>query len=302
MTQDNRPQSWRPTAAERDTWTRDVFRAAAGLIAGPGGFILYLAGEYLYDRRHLLFETGGAPLRAMNPEGESIALRGGFTSVNAVPLLGGGSQGTRVLSVTPSLTASTRAMGLRDGDPVSVALSSRTVSSTRSGLIVPARIGTTTRITVPADDYSVAALGARTSALFTSKDPVIGTGTGTVSGLAEPPFQRMRPTPGGLWLAPETARQVNVPLIGRTPFPSPRQPNPLTAPRCPWCGQTVTGSVLNAMLTCPKKPGVAAVLAAFQPRTVARPARQYCADCHRYVTYREDHSLWCRFMTFLDEF
>jgi hypothetical protein len=285
-----------------------VFRAAAGLIAGPGGFILYLAGEYLYDRRHLLFETGGAPLQAMNPEGESIALRGGFTSLNAVPLLGGGNRGTQVLSVTPSLTASTRAMGLRDGDPVSVALSSRTVSSTRSGLIVPGRIGTTTRITVPKDDYSVAALGARTSALFTSKDPVIGTGTGTVvSGFHELPFQRLQRTPGGVWLAPEAARQVNVPLVGRTPFPSPRQPNPLRPLRCPWCGETVAGSAFHAMANCPKKPGATRFpqpsgIAAYQPRAVARPAGQYCSDCNRYATYPEDHSLWCRFLTFLDEF
>ncbi|GLX93539.1 hypothetical protein [Herbidospora sp. NBRC 101105] len=289
MTQDNRPQSWRPTAAERSAWTRDAFRAAAGLIVGPGGFFLYLAGEYFYDRRHLLFGTGGTPQRAMNPEGESIALRGGFANLDAVPLLGGRGQGTQVLSITPSLTPSTRAMGLRDGDPVSLALSSRTVSSTRSGLIVPGRIGTTTRVTVPSDDYSVAALGTRASALFTSKDPVIGTGTGTVIGSGVV-------VPG--------ARQVNLPLAGRTPFPSPQRPDTLVAPRCPWCGERVTGSAFVAMADCPNRAGTAQALRAlnvYRPPAVATVTRRYCSVCHRYTSKPEDHSLWCRFMTFIGD-
>ncbi|GAB1818185.1 hypothetical protein [Herbidospora sp. RD11066] len=277
MTQDNRPQSWRPTAAERSTWTRDALRNATGLLLGPGGFILYLAGEYFYDRRHLLFGTGGTPLQAMNPQGEAIALRGGFGDLDAVPLLGGRGRGTRVLSITPSLTPSTRAMGLLDGDPVSVALSSRTVSSTRSGLIVPGRIGVTTRITVPGDDYSVAALGTRASALFTSKDPVIGTGTGTVAG-----------------------PQVYLPLTGRTPFSAPRRPNALAGLRCPWCGQTVSGSAFTAIENCPKKiwsTGFQQAVAARRPNAGGR----YCSDCNRYATYPADHGLWCRFKTFIDD-
>ncbi|GAA0404543.1 hypothetical protein Acor_23920 [Acrocarpospora corrugata] len=295
MTQDNRPQSWRPTAVERSTWARDVFRAASGLLLGPGGFILYLAGEYVYDRRHLLFDAGGAPMRAMNPEGESIALRGGFTSLDAVPLLGGGGRGTQVLSITPSLTASTRAMGLRDGDPVSVALSSRTVSSTRSGLIVPGRIGATTRITVPRDEYSVAALGSLASALFTSKDPVIGAGTGQVvaAGPVLPGFSG-----GALYPA---ARPVSLPLIGRAPY-SNRLATPL-ALRCPWCGESVTGSSFNALANCPRRPaaiGVPRATPATYRPLIARSGTR-CADCDRWVTYPADHSLWCRFLSFLDE-
>ncbi|GIH26704.1 hypothetical protein Aph01nite_50140 [Acrocarpospora phusangensis] len=306
MTQDNRPQSWRPTAMERSTWTRDAFRAAAGLLAGPGGFILYLAGEYLYDRRHLLFDAGGAPFQAMNPEGEAVAVRDGYPSVNAVPLLGDRGRGTQVLSVTPSLTSSTRAMGLRDGDPVSLALSSRTVSSTRSGLIVPARIGTTTRITVPGDDYAVAALGTSAHALFGTKDPVTGTGTGVVAA-GGPRFGELQRTPGGFWVP--GARQVNLPLVGRTPYPT-RRLSALPAVRCPWCGQTVTGSAFQAMDECPNRPAIgglarpltATAVMSVAGRTFAPPVRsQQCPDCGRWAARREDHSLWCRFLSFLDE-
>ncbi|WP_214105502.1 hypothetical protein [Acrocarpospora catenulata] len=266
MTQlQNRPQSWRPTATERDAWVRDALRAVTGLIAGPGGFALYLLGEYVYDRRHLLYQLGGEPYQALNTQGRSAPA--GTGTFNAMGFVAGAGYG-RTLSITPALTTSAQAMGMRAGDPVSVALAGQTSGS---GLVVPGRIGSTLHVTVPAETYSVAALGASRSGLFQQRDPVIGT-AGAQTG-------------GG---------PVLLPLLGRAPHPA--TPFQTRLPRCPWCGKEVRGSVFAAMQQCPAR-----LLPQVGQGHRARPAATVCGDCGRTVVNGSGHTWFCRVLSFLDD-
>src|SRR3954469_15332713 len=89
----------------------------------------------------------------------------------------------QVVSLTPTLTWSARNAGLRNGDPISLMLTSRTQNSTRSGLIVPGRVGEMMKATIPRDDYSIAAFGSKGTSLFQRQDPYIAVGGTNTQGL-----------------------------------------------------------------------------------------------------------------------
>ncbi len=145
---------FRPTAEERREGYTLVAELAASIVLGPIAPFAVFAARYLYDRRDAIFDRAGRPAQAFDVSG------------TAIPLTRTGN-GDR-LSVRPGLSASARGLGLRDGDPVGLIL---TGTTTRSGLVVPARIGERVDIAVPRGTYSLGAFAARRDQLFTRPHP-----------------------------------------------------------------------------------------------------------------------------------
>jgi hypothetical protein len=117
---------------------------------------------YLYDRRDLIFGATGAPVRAIASDSSVVQL-----SALSRP----SAQPDATLSINTTLNDSARRLGIRNGDPVSVLLTGHNFVQARSGLVVPARIGEQTRVTVPKGSYSITAFGAKPESLFTIPDP-----------------------------------------------------------------------------------------------------------------------------------
>jgi hypothetical protein len=155
--------SWKMTDRERK---RAGALLAATIAAAVGGPLLApfaaLAFEYLYERRDRIFNASGAPLQAYTADRSALNLN---TLSRRI------AQPHSVLSIDTSLTGSARKLGLRDGDPVSVMVAGHQYVQSRSGIVVPARIGERINVTVPNGSYSVAALGSSREALFTARDP-----------------------------------------------------------------------------------------------------------------------------------
>jgi hypothetical protein len=221
--------SWHLTPRERASLVRAVLQGVAAF-AGPVGPLVVLAGEYLYDRRDLMFASDSSPIQAMNLQGEALQLRGTRPSIDTSWLIAQGSPNRDVISLRTELAGSAREAGLRQGDPVSVVLASRSFNTTRSGLIVPTRVGDRVDLVVPRDDYSVTALGGSRRSLFTQRDPFTAV--------------------GGSSILTGEARQIDLPLRFRGEAPT----SPVLPPwRCIWCKTPVFSLELH-VLTCPQRP------------------------------------------------
>ncbi|MBB5955432.1 hypothetical protein FHS29_002013 [Saccharothrix tamanrassetensis] len=151
-----------PTAEERREGYTLLAQLAASVVLGPIGPLTVFAARYLYDRRDAIFDRAGAPVQAFDEYGAAVRLAT-LASARA-----GGAQS--VVSVRPGLTASARALGLREGDPVGLVLTGQDVR-TRSGLVVPARIGDQVSLTVPRGTYSLGAFAGRRDRLFATPHP-----------------------------------------------------------------------------------------------------------------------------------
>lgn len=229
--------SWQLTDRER---RKAFFAAAAALstVLGPFGPLAVWGLEYLYDRRDLIFNSAGAPVRAYTADRSALNLTA-LSSAIVQPRL---AQST--LSIGTSLTDSARKVGLRNGDPVSVTVTGHRYLQSRSGLVVPTRIGERVNVTVPSGGYSVAAFGSRREKLFSVHDPY-----GTVAGDNITAYGRRQ------LALPLTAR----PALASTPAPVAgpawQKGGALAARTCLWCGLTLASNPLNHALTCTRRPG-----------------------------------------------
>lgn len=224
---------WRLTEEERRRGFSTTLQLISGLIGGPIAPLIVWAGEIVYERRHLLFSALTAPRQVLNLEGEGLPLKGISQRVDAASLIAQFSPKREVISFSPELTKSARAVGLRRGDPVSVVLASRTFTSTRSGLVVPARVGERVQVTVPRGDYSLAAFGSKRASLFSVRDPFTAVGG---SNISQGPRQ-----------------ELELPLRGRSSI---QAPVPSRTVPCLWCHKSVTIEALaiHTRLFCPKRP------------------------------------------------
>jgi len=190
--------SWKMTDRERKRTGAALAALLAGAVGGPllAPFAA-LFFEYLYDRRDRIFNASGAPLQAYTVDRSALNLN---TLSRRI------AQPHSVLSIDTSLTGSARKLGLRDGDPVSVMVAGHQYVQSRSGIVVPARIGERINVTVPNGSYSVAALGSSREALFTTRDPYNAVAGNNISLQA------------AQWLAlPLTARNLLKPAPGTKP-------------------------------------------------------------------------------------
>ncbi|SDH64096.1 hypothetical protein SAMN05192558_11353 [Actinokineospora alba] len=162
--------SWRLTSAEK---RKGVFASLeiVSALAGPLGPLALWAFEYLYDRRDLIFTQSGMPVQAFTARGAPLRLGS---------LDDRGSSQLGSLSINPALTPAARALGLRAGDPVSVVVSGHRFVQGRSGLVIPARIGSPLTVAVPRGSYSLSAFGGTRNSLFTLADPYTGVSGTTV--------------------------------------------------------------------------------------------------------------------------
>jgi len=205
-------QSWRLTDRER----RTAFTAAASafsVVLGPWGPLAVWCLEFVYDRRDLIFSPSGAPVSAYTAARSPIGLS---------TLAGGLGAARSTLAIDTSLTPSARGLGLRVGDPVSLAVTGHNYARSGSGLVVPARIGERVTLTVPNGSYSVTAFGSQRDNLFRLHDPY-----STVAGDN---------------ISAQGYRQIGLPLVARSA--PPLRPStafrPLTQPtsfRCDRCHQ-----------------------------------------------------------------
>ncbi|MFC0433908.1 hypothetical protein [Kutzneria buriramensis] len=245
-------QSWRLTDDER----RKAVSSAASFVAsliGPGAEFLVWGFEYFYNRRDLIFNGSGAPAQAFTAQATPVRLSA----------LASNTSGGR-LSINTPLTAAAQRAGLRTGDPVSVVLSGHQFTQSRSGLVVPTRIGDRVQVSVPNGTYSAAAFGSGRQALFTAKDPFQTVAGGNVLLTGR----------GGLDLS----------LTTRTPVPA-----KLTW-TCSHCGQTATGNAFAHSLICPARP--TSCNCDLCRRRRALPHRQ---------PNPPPPGLWQRFLDFLDD-
>lgn len=281
--------SWQFTPRER----RQVFSAAVAAfstVLGPLGPLAVWGFEYIYDRRDLIFNSAGAPVSAYTADRSALNLTA--LSNNVVqPRL---TQST--LSIDTPLTDSARRSGLRSGDPVSVMVTGHRYVQSRSGLVVPTRIGERVNVTVPRGSYSVAAFGSRRESLFSAHDPY-----STVAGDN---------------ITAQGRRQLTLSLTARSALAS--TPAPATrpawsnggtlAPRtCLWCGLPLTSIPLNHALNCTLRPArTNLVLSNPQITPKSRPllvnrqpprqARFQCDRCYALYTTRAGLDEHMRYM------
>jgi hypothetical protein len=234
--------SWQLTDYER----RRAYAAAVAVASsflGPFGPVVMWGFDYLYDRRDLIFNSGGAPVQAIASDGSGLRLAA-LSQPAARP------QAT--LAINTTLGDSAQRLGLRNGDPVSMLVTGHTFVGARSGLVVPARIGEQAKVTVPAGTYSVTAFGSRQASLFSAKDPyqVAAGNTTLVAGSRQLalPLAARAPLLQTYSRAPEQGTRVDWARFSRNaPVLTPRQ--------CPYCGQTpTTASMLAHTLFCPSRP------------------------------------------------
>ncbi|WP_433264249.1 hypothetical protein ACQPZF_34520 [Actinosynnema sp. CS-041913] len=246
---------FRPTAEERRQGYTLLAELAASMVLGPVAPFAVLAARYLYDRRDAIFDRAGVPVQAFDASGESFRLDR-FAAARAP------GNARSVVSVRPGLTASARALGLREGDPVGLVLTGQDFRATRSGLVVPARIGEHVALAVPRGTYSLGAFAGRRDHLFATPHPftavdgrmvtlnghgALDLSLATPRPTRRPPFARgplwpggpgssglaLSPPPGGYRLrhCPRCGRLHPVTWQGCAP---PAVPAP--GPDCWWCG------------------------------------------------------------------
>jgi len=199
--------------------------------------------DYLYDRRDLIFSTTGAPVQAIASDSSVLRL-----SALSQP----SGQPHATLSINTTLNNSARQLGIRNGDPVSVLVTGHSFAQARSGLVVPARIGEQTKVTVPRGNYSVTAFGSKQASLFTTPDPyrVVAGNTTLLNGnrklalslAPREPLLKAFPQPS------ITVTSLKWPQVNRNVLPVSSQG------RCVYCGQAATTSLLAHMLVCPSRP------------------------------------------------
>ncbi|HVK21489.1 MAG TPA: hypothetical protein VM677_09045 [Actinokineospora sp.] len=281
--------SWRTTGTERRRAFMSVVQAAS-TFAGPFGPLVAWGFEYVYDRRDLIFNRSGTPLRAYTAEGTAL----GLAALGTPGVLQLGT-----LSLNPELTQQARSLGLRDGDPVSVVITGHKFVQGRSGLVVPARIGTPLTVSVPRGDYTVSALGSKRDSLFTTGDPYtamagadLSVGRTTEATLSlrsrrlilpatetpgpnahfvNPAFAQLQHLAPNRFVNPKYKHEFGGPIARPTPRSS----------TCTWCGTALApADRFRHILTCASRPDPAP-----QPRTQAPP-----------------ETLWDRVLRFIDEF
>jgi hypothetical protein len=274
--------SWRMTDQERRKAFSTV-AAVASAFAGPLGPVAVWAAEYIYDRRDLLFDRLGEPLQAF--QSNRFALNLSVLS-QRIPL-----PHAATLSIDTTLTTAAKKLGLRKGDPVSLVLTGDRYVQSRSGLVVPTRIGERVSITAPRGNYSLTAFGSRRDALFTTRDPY-QTAAGDSVRLSGHDNVALRLNSRALLLSEQrpTASVVK-----------PRQFDGLRTGRlsashgtCVWCSRANVNNMLEHVLTCSKLP-----------RTAARAYTYTCLQCRQTFTTqaeRDNHTysahptMWQRFV------
>lgn len=258
--------SWRLTDRDR----RQSFTAMVAAMSSTLGALAPLAVwgfDYLYDRRDLIFTGVGVPARAYTSDGVKLALSA---------LTGQEQAG---LAIDTTLTASARASGLREGDPVSLVVSGHNYVRARSGMVVPSRIGERVNITVPSGGYSVTAIGSRKDSLFSTPDPydALAGKTLQVSGRGQVALSLTA-----------RAKPVFVPIRASGPRVLPRKgaiqvSNRLLPLRgCLWCGAMIAGNPLAHGISCPSRPRPMAAAA-----PVTQPVRYRCDRCGCACASRE---------------
>lgn len=291
-----RRTSWRVDDDERQQFAAELEKEFRNRV--PFGGVLLLAFDYFYERRDLIFASDGSPARALNLAGETRSVRsdGPF---DASHLLAARRAQDKQLVVVPKLTDAARRAGMRDGDPTSLVVASQSFTSSRSGLIVPGRLGRPLRLTLPADRYAVTGLASRRAALFERGNPVAGVGARRASEAASE------------LVVPITPRAAS----GRGSLDRPTRPvRRLERTRCPWCGYRPAASHESLgvhMLICEKRPSEPQCLlcgryftsvearrahasSCFVRRGAARRAeRQVCPTCFEYVSGNDGHRPWC---------
>jgi len=237
-------ESWRLTERDRrGAWTAAA--AVASTFFGPFAPAVMWGFDYLYDRRDLIFGTGGAPAQAVAADGSQVRLSalGQADWRQSTPL-----------TIVINLDASALNLGLQNGDPVSVVVTGHSYVQSRSGLVVPARVGEPVTVGIPHGSYSVAAFGSRQGSLFAASDPyraVGGSDTPLLSGrrqLAVPltarePFIRLSAK------TPRTLGGLSTPLgNGLLSLPAPKT--------CVKCGQPINVGItpLAHVLSCQGRP------------------------------------------------
>jgi hypothetical protein len=233
---------WQLTDQERRQAYSALVAMASSLL-GPAGPLVTWGFDYLYNRRDLIFNPGGAPMQAIASDGSALRLAA-LSQPAARP------QAT--LAINTTVDQSARRLGLRNGDPVSMLVTGHTFVGARSGLVVPARIGEQAKVTVPAGSYSVTALGSRQASLFSTKDPYQAAAGNTtlVSGNRQLALSLAARTPllGTSLRAPVQGISLNGAQASRNALLA-------TQRRCLYCGQTpTTASMLAHMLSCPSRP------------------------------------------------
>lgn len=229
-------QSWRLTDRER----RQAFSAALAVfstVLGPLGPLAVWGLEYIYDRRDLIFNVAGAPVSAYTADRSALNL----TALSNNIAHSRATQST--LSIDTSLTDAARKLGLRNGDPVSLTVTGHRYIQSRSGMVVPTRIGDRVNITVPSGSYSIAAFGSRQDNLFSTHDPYTSVAGDNITAHGR--------------------RQLALPLTPRAALASTSAPavtpswpkdGVLRARTCPSCGLAIAANPLNHALTCTRHP------------------------------------------------
>lgn len=254
-------ESWRLTERERrGAWTAAA--AVASTFFGSFAPAVMWGFDYVYDRRDLIFGTGGVPARAVAADGSLVRLSS----------LGQADRGQSTpLTIVINLDASALNLGLKKGDPVSVVVTGHSYVQSRSGLVVPARVGEPVTVGIPRGSYSVAAFGSRQGSLFAASDPyraVGGSDTPLLSGRRQ-------------LAVPLTAREPLIRLSARTPralgnvsAPLGNRLLSLPAPKtCVRCGQPIDAGTtpLAHVLTCQGRPARTWGNPAVGRRAVTRP-------------------------------
>ncbi len=254
-------EPWRLTEREkRGAWTAAA--AVASTFFGPFAPAVMWGFDYVYDRRDLIFGTGGAPAQAVAADGSLVRLSA---------LGQADEQQSTPLTIAINLDASALNLGLKNGDPVSVVVTGHSYVQSRSGLVVPARVGEPVTVGIPRGSYSVAAFGSRQGSLFATSDPyraVGGSNTLLLSGRRQ-------------LAVPLTAREPLIRLSARTPrtlgnlsAPLGNRPLSLPAPKtCVKCGQPIDVSTtpLAHVLTCQGRPARTWASPAVSRPAVTRP-------------------------------
>jgi len=235
---------WQLTEREkRGAWTAAF--AVASTFFGPFAPAAMWGFDFIYDRRDWIFGNGGVPANAITCDESLLSLSalGRADSRSVTPL-----------TIVINLDNSAMNLGLKTGDPVSVIVTGHSYVQSRSGLVVPARVGSPVTVAVPPGSYSVEAFGSTKASLFAASDPypAVGGDSAAVLGgsrqLAIPltareplirPLVRAQPGPGYVKVSPRTRR---------SPAPS--------STTCAKCGRQVDPStpMLAHVLLCQGRP------------------------------------------------
>ncbi|MBE1484376.1 hypothetical protein [Plantactinospora soyae] len=155
-------KSWDLTDEERRRGRSALVQSVTSLAFGVAGPPAAWLGQYLYDRRDLIFNRYGTPRRAFDAGGHALDLsRVGRPSATR----------PATLSLQTGLTNAVRQLGLREGDPVTLVLVGQLSVRSGSGLVVPALVGDQVELAIPMGTYSLTALASPRDTLFAEPDP-----------------------------------------------------------------------------------------------------------------------------------